>query len=57
MNCVHCREEFQGVKAPVSRSEEDFDPGSKYHVPSNVPYSRYVCWGLCASTRYLVFLR
>ncbi|HLT28957.1 MAG TPA: M2 family metallopeptidase, partial [Myxococcaceae bacterium] len=35
------REKFQGVKAPVARSEEDFDPGAKYHVPSNVPYTRY----------------
>jgi peptidyl-dipeptidase A len=32
---------YQGVTAPVPRSEQDFDPGAKYHVPSNVPYSRY----------------
>lgn len=35
------REKYQGVKAPIARSKNDFDPGSKYHVPGNVPYSRY----------------
>ncbi|MEQ2355161.1 M2 family metallopeptidase [Pseudoalteromonas piscicida] len=35
------REKYQGVKAPVSRTENDFDPGAKYHVPGNVPYTRY----------------
>jgi peptidyl-dipeptidase A len=35
------REKYQGVKAPVERSESDFDPGAKYHVPGNTPYSRY----------------
>ncbi|RXE99628.1 M2 family metallopeptidase [Pseudoalteromonas sp. PS5] len=35
------REKYQGVTAPVSRSEADFDPGAKYHVPGNVPYTRY----------------
>jgi peptidyl-dipeptidase A len=35
------REEYQGVKAPVERTEADFDPGAKYHVPANVPYTRY----------------
>jgi peptidyl-dipeptidase A len=35
------REKYQGVFAPVKRSEADFDPGAKYHVPSNVPYTRY----------------
>jgi peptidyl-dipeptidase A len=35
------REQYQGV-APVSpRGEEFFDPGAKYHVPSNTPYARY----------------
>jgi peptidyl-dipeptidase A len=32
---------YQGVVPPVARSEEDFDPGAKYHVPANTPYSRY----------------
>ncbi len=35
------REKYQGVTAPVARSESDFDPGAKYHVPGNVPYTRY----------------
>jgi peptidyl-dipeptidase A len=35
------REKFQGVSAPVERSEEDFDPGAKYHIPGNTPYTRY----------------
>jgi peptidyl-dipeptidase A len=32
---------YQGVAAPVARTENDFDPGSKFHVPANVPYTRY----------------
>jgi peptidyl-dipeptidase A len=35
------RQSYQGVMAPVPRSEEDFDPGAKYHVPGNTPYTRY----------------
>ncbi len=35
------RNRYQGVSAPVARSENDFDPGAKYHVPANVPYTRY----------------
>jgi len=35
------RERYQGVRAPVERSEADFDPGAKYHVPANTPYTRY----------------
>ena len=35
------REKYQGVVAPVERSEADFDPGAKYHVPANTPYTRY----------------
>jgi peptidyl-dipeptidase A len=35
------RLKYQGV-APVSpRGDEFFDPGAKYHVPGNVPYTRY----------------
>lgn len=32
---------YQGLKPPVMRSEADFDPGAKYHIPGNVPYARY----------------
>jgi peptidyl-dipeptidase A len=35
------RRKYQGVDAPVARSESDFDPGAKYHIPANVPYTRY----------------
>ncbi|MCF6456161.1 M2 family metallopeptidase [Pseudoalteromonas sp. MMG024] len=35
------REKYQGVAAPVTRTEEHFDPGAKYHVPGNTPYTRY----------------
>ncbi len=35
------RTTYQGVAPPVPRSEEDFDPGAKYHVPGNTPYTRY----------------
>ncbi|MGH7475590.1 MAG: M2 family metallopeptidase [Longimicrobiales bacterium] len=35
------RERYQGVRPPTPRSEEHFDPGAKYHVPANVPYTRY----------------
>ena len=35
------RLKYQGVEPPVARSEDDFDPGAKYHVPANVPYTRY----------------
>jgi len=35
------RERFQGIRPPVPRGEEEFDPGAKYHVPANVPYMRY----------------
>ncbi|MBI4424427.1 MAG: M2 family metallopeptidase, partial [Elusimicrobia bacterium] len=33
--------QYQGVRPPVERSEADFDPGAKYHVAANVPYTRY----------------
>jgi peptidyl-dipeptidase A len=25
----------------VQRTEKDFDPGAKYHIPDNTPYARY----------------
>jgi peptidyl-dipeptidase A len=34
-------EKYQGLRPPVERSEADFDPGAKYHIPANVPYTRY----------------
>ena len=35
------RREYQGVEPPMTRSEADFDPGAKFHIPSNTPYARY----------------
>lgn len=35
------RTKYQGIAPAVERSEADFDPGSKYHVPANVSYTRY----------------
>ena len=35
------RTEYQGIRPPVPRSEADFDPGAKYHIPSNTSYTRY----------------
>ena len=35
------RLQYQGVVPPVPRTETDFDPGAKFHVPANTPYMRY----------------
>ena len=35
------RTRYQGIRPPVERSEADFDPGAKYHIPGNTPYTRY----------------
>jgi peptidyl-dipeptidase A len=35
------RQQYQGIAPAVERTEADFDPGSKYHIPANTPYSRY----------------
>jgi peptidyl-dipeptidase A len=35
------RAKYQGIVPPAARTEADFDPGAKYHVPANVPYTRY----------------
>ncbi|HEU5468426.1 MAG TPA: M2 family metallopeptidase, partial [Steroidobacteraceae bacterium] len=32
---------YQGVAPVTPRGEEFFDPGAKYHVPGNTPYTRY----------------
>jgi len=55
------RQKYQGVSAPAPRSENDFDPGAKAHVPGNTPYTRYFLAdilqfqfhrGLCRSIGY-----
>ncbi len=35
------RRKYQGIRPPVERTEADFDPGAKYHIPGNTPYTRY----------------
>lgn len=32
---------YQGVVPPIARTEVEFDPGAKYHIPANTPYMRY----------------
>jgi len=38
---VGLKQQYQGIAPPVPRSEADFDPGAKYHIPANTPYARY----------------
>ena len=35
------RKEYQGISTSEERSEDYFDPGAKYHIPGNTPYTRY----------------
>lgn len=35
------RLQYQGVCPPVRRSENDFDPGAKFHIPASSPYMRF----------------
>ena len=35
------RTQYQGITPPAARPADAFDPGAKYHVPANVPYTRY----------------
>ena len=35
------RLKYQGITPPVARDETKFDAGAKYHIPGNVPYTRY----------------
>ena len=36
------REEYQGITPPGGpRPADAFDPGAKYHIPGNTPYTRY----------------
>ena len=34
---------FQGVESPLDRSEDDFDPGAKYHIIADVEYIQILC--------------
>ncbi|MBK8374500.1 MAG: M2 family metallopeptidase [Sphingomonadales bacterium] len=35
------RRQYQGITPPVDRPAGAFDPGAKYHIPGNTPYTRY----------------
>ena len=36
------RAKYQGIAPPTPRNDPDFfDAGAKYHIPANVPYTRY----------------
>jgi peptidyl-dipeptidase A len=35
------RMQYQGVAPPGPRPADAFDPGAKYHIPANTPYTRY----------------
>ena len=35
------RLQYQGLMPPGERPADAFDPGAKYHVPGNTPYTRY----------------
>ena len=36
------RRKYQGIVPPGTRTEADFDPAAKYHIPGNTPYARYL---------------
>ena len=35
------RLQYQGIVPPAERPADAFDPGAKYHIPGNTPYTRY----------------
>jgi len=35
------RLKYQGIVPPTARSADAFDPGAKFHIPGNTPYTRY----------------
>ncbi|PZQ23015.1 MAG: peptidyl-dipeptidase [Sphingopyxis macrogoltabida] len=35
------RQQYQGIVPPGARPANAFDPGAKYHIPGNTPYTRY----------------
>ncbi|MXO73917.1 peptidase M2 family protein [Altererythrobacter aerius] len=38
---VDLKKQYQGIVPPVDRPADAFDPGAKYHIPGNTPYTRY----------------
>lgn len=37
---------YQGLVPPGARPDNAFDPGAKYHIPGNTPYTRYFLAGI-----------
>jgi peptidyl-dipeptidase A len=35
------RLKYQGITPPGERAADGFDPGAKFHIPGNTPYTRY----------------
>uniref|UniRef100_A0A8C3WP06 Angiotensin-converting enzyme n=1 Tax=Catagonus wagneri TaxID=51154 RepID=A0A8C3WP06_9CETA len=35
------RLKYQGLCPPIPRTEDDFDPGAKFHISASMPYIRY----------------
>ena len=35
------RLKYQGIVPPSERGADSFDPGAKFHIPGNTPYTRY----------------
>jgi peptidyl-dipeptidase A len=35
------RTQYQGITPPAERPADAFDPGAKFHIPNNTPYTRY----------------
>nr|XP_019588384.1 PREDICTED: angiotensin-converting enzyme-like [Rhinolophus sinicus] len=35
------RLKYQGLCPPIPRTEDDFDPGAKFHIVASMPYMRY----------------
>ena len=48
---------YQGQKPAGPRSEADFDPGAKYHIPGNTPYARYFLAQLYQFQLYRAFCK
>ncbi|MDH3495341.1 MAG: M2 family metallopeptidase [Gemmatimonadota bacterium] len=51
------RMRYQGVAPPGPRAADAFDPGAKYHVPANVPYTRYFLAGILQFQFYRALCR
>ncbi len=51
------KQKYQGVSRPLPVTEQDFDPGAKYHVPANTPYTRYFLAGILEFQFYRTLCR